>query len=172
MSLAESLYKDAKASGELSEGSKYFSVVDKKKVMVEGEEVIIEKSNGNHTVKVLSETIATGKDYNGKDAEQLCLVILDNGAQKTWNVPLKNQDGTLYFLVEKLKDIDYLNGEEFMVRAKKLKNGRFSKEIIRLEKGEEIPTINLDEEESGDDAVGGAGTEKGKDDISEAKIPF
>ena len=156
MSLADSLYKDAKANGELGEGSKYFSVTDKKTVMVEGEEVKVEKPNGDHKVKVISEKIGKGKDYNGKEVDQLQLIISDNGTQKLWNVPLKNQDGTLYFLIEKLKEINYLDGEEFLVRAKKLQTGKYTKQIIRLEKGEEIPTISLDDEDAGADDSGSA----------------
>jgi hypothetical protein len=172
MSLANQIYDKAEKLGQVN-NSKFFSVTDKKTVIVDGEPVEVVRPNGNHTVKVLREEIGKGKGYNGLEVDQLKLVILDNGQEKLWNIPTKNEDETLYFLIKQLKEIDYLGGEEFLVRAIKLKSGKYSKEIIRLEKGEEIPTINLDdEEESGDDDLGGAGTAKGEDDIPTEAIPF
>ena len=171
MSLADQIYNKAEKPGQVSDGSKFFSVTDKKTVMVDGEAVDVVKPNGNHTVKVLSEVIGKGKGYNGSEVDQLQLTILDNGQQKLWNIPLKNDDGTLYFLIKQLREIQYLDGEEFLVRAKKLKSGKFSKEIVRLEKGEEIPTIELDEN-TGDEIVGGGTASKPEEDISPENIPF
>jgi hypothetical protein len=172
MSLSEEIFEKAKTAGKVGDGSRYFSVIDKKAAKLpNGDEMVVDVPNGDHRVKVLSEKIDTGKDFNGKDAKQLQLVILDNGTKKEWNLPLVNQDGTLYFLIEKLKEIKYLDGEEFLVRAKKLKSGNYGKEIIRLSKGEEFPTIQLDED-IGDGIMGeGEGTPEG-DGIPLADIPF
>ena len=171
MTLADEYFTKAQKAGKVSDNSKFFSVTDKKTVMVDGEAVDVVKPNGDHIVKVISEKIGKGKDYNGNESDQLQLSILDNKQEKSWNIPLKNEDGTLYFLIKQLREIAYLDGEEFLVRAKKLKSGKYSKEIIRLEKGEAIPTIQLDED-AGDDAVGESGAGNGEQDISPSDIPF
>ena len=172
MSLAENIFDKAKEQGRISDGSKYFSVVDKSIAKLpNGEELVVDVPNGDHKVKIISEKIDTGKSFDGKEIKQLQLVVLDNGVQKLWNMPLTNQDGTLYFLIEKLKEIKYLDGEEFIVRAKKLKTGKYSKEIIRLSKGEEIPSIDYDK----DDFTGSMGTttegDKGES-VSDENFPF
>jgi hypothetical protein len=153
-SLASQIYDKAKKLGQIN-NSKFFSVTDNKTVIVDGEAVQLVVPNGNHKVKVISEKIGKGKGYNGLEEDQLQLVIQDNGQEKLWNIPLKNSDETLYYLIEKLKEIDYLNGEEFLVRARKLGSGKYAKEIIKLENGEEISTINIndDEEEFSDNTL-------------------
>jgi len=172
MSIAEEMFDKAQKAGKVSDGSKYFSVTKKVTVMVEGEEMVVEKPNGNHHVKVLSEKIGKGKDFQGNEVDQLQLTILDNGIQKLWNVPLKNQDGTLYFLIEKLKEINYLDGEEFVVQAKKLKSGKYSKEIIKVGAEESIPTIQLDEDASAGDSGELPPLTPPEKEIDPADIPF
>lgn len=172
MSLANEIYDKAKDAGKIGGGSKYFSVVDKTMAKLpNGDETVVDVPNGNHKVRVISEVIGMGKDFNGKDTKQLQLTILDNGKKKEWNMPLTNQDGTLYFLIEKLREIAYLDGEEFLVRAKKLKTGKYSKEIIKISKGDGIPTIQFDED-AGDYIDGTGRGKKKEEDVSEEEFSF
>jgi hypothetical protein len=98
------------------------------------------------------------------------MVITDNGVTKLWNMPLKNEDGNLYYLIEDLENIE-LN-EEFIVEAFKLKNGKYGKRISKVAgkegSGEHIATIQLDEQDSDGDRP----SLDGDEDISPEKIPF
>jgi len=97
------------------------------------------------------------------------MVITDNGVTKFWNMPLKNEDGNLYYLIEDLENIELK--EELIVEAFKLKNGKYGKRITKVSgkvSGETIPTIQLDESTSEEDRPGLGGEE----DISPEDIPF
>ncbi len=167
--LAKQIAEKARDSGAIAERSKYFSVTDKKKVEVSGELIDVEVPNGQHRVKILSQKIGKGKNYKGTEQEMLIMVINDNGAEKLWDMPIKNEDGKLYYLIEDLEDIEI--GEEFYVEAFKLQNGKYGKRITKVagaSKGESIPTIQLDEQDSeGDRPSLGEG-----EDISPEDIPF
>ena len=97
------------------------------------------------------------------------MVITDNGVEKLWNMPIKNEDGNLYYLIEDLEDIEI--GEEFFVEAFKLKNGKYGKRISKVAvqaSAEHIPTIQLDESTAEEDRPGLGGGE----DISIDDLPF
>jgi hypothetical protein len=94
----------------------------------------------------------------------------NNGKEKTWDMPIKNEDGNLYYLIEDLENIEI--GEEFFVEAFKLKNGKYGKRISKVAgkdgSSEHIATIQLDEQDSEGDRPS---LEEGED-LSVENIPF
>ena len=133
--------------------------------------VTIEVPNGQHRVKILSEKIGKGKSFNGQEQNELQLTITDNGKTSQWNMPIKNKDGTLYYLIEELEDIAI--GQEFIVEAVKMKNGHYAKKIIHLGAAGStkagVPTIQLNDDEPEQEALPSLSPE---DDIDPASIPF
>jgi hypothetical protein len=172
MDIAKKLTETARASGKIKEGNSFFTVTDKKQIDAGGGEIVtVEVPNGIHHVKILSEKIGKGKDFEGKEAEQLQLIIMDNGQQKEWNMPIKNKDGTLYYIVAELETIEI--GEEFIVQAAKMKTGKYAKRISRIGKGEQIPTIQLnDENNEGAEGELPPLTEATDENIDPSSIPF
>jgi hypothetical protein len=145
--LAKQIAERARANGAIADKSKFFSVTDKKKVEIGGELIDVDVPNGQHRVKILAQKIAKGKNFKGVEVEMLVMTILDNGVEKQWDMPLKNEDGNLYYLIEDIENIEL--GEEFLVEAFKLQNGKYGKRISKVagngagESG--IPSIQYDE---------------------------
>jgi hypothetical protein len=157
--IAKQLADKARQSGAVREQSEFFSVTDKKKVDAGGGNMVdVEVPNGTHRVKILSEKIGMGKSFNGEEQQQFQLTILDNGKEKQWHMPVKNEKGELYYLIEDLESIEI--GEEFMVEAVKMKNGKYAKRISKVvgthpthdtASPEDLPIISLDEDISPED---------------------
>jgi|ERR1035437_888028 hypothetical protein len=170
MTLAAEIAAKAREKGAIAEKQQFFSVTDKKKVDAgNGVMVDVEVPNGQHRVKIVSQKLGKGKNFQGVEVEELQMVVTDNGMTKYWNMPLKNEDGNLYYLIEDLENIE-LN-EEFIVEAFKLKNGKYGKRITKVAgkaSGENIPTIQLDEHLSETDSPS---LDEGQD-ISVDNIPF
>jgi len=104
--LAKQLAEKARANGAIADKNQFFSVTDKKKIDAGGGQLIdVEVPNGQHRVKIVSQKIGKGKSFNGAEQEELQMVITDNGVEKQWNMPIKNEDGNLYYLIEDLEDI-------------------------------------------------------------------
>lgn len=148
MDIARQLAESARESGQVKERNQYFSVTDKKKIDAGGGNMVdVEVPNGIHHVKILSEKIVKGKSFNGVEENQLEMTILDNGKEKTWTQSIKNEDGTLHYVILALENIE--KGEEFVVEAFKMKNGKYGKNISKVisstRKNEEEPTIQLDD---------------------------
>jgi hypothetical protein len=166
--VAKQLAERAREKGAIADKNQFFSVTDRKKVEVDGAMVEIDVPNGQHRVKIVSQKIGKGKSYNGTEQDMLIMVITDNGVQKTWDMPIKNEDGNLYYLIEDLEDIEI--GEEFLVEAFKLKNGKYGKRITKVagqRSLESIPVIQLDEQDSeGDRPSLGEGEDISPDDLS------
>jgi hypothetical protein len=170
MTLAKEIADKARASGAIAEKQQFFSVTDKKKVDAgNGVMVDVEVPNGIHKVKIISQKIGKGKNYQGVEVDELQMVITDNGVNKFWNMPLKNEDGNLYYLIEDLENIEI--NEEFIVEAFKLKNGKYGKRISKVAgkgAGDSVPTIQLDESASEENRPG---LDDGED-IRAEDIPF
>jgi hypothetical protein len=133
--------------------------------------VDVEVPNGQHRVKILSQKIGKGKNFKGVEQEMLIMTISDNGVEKLWDMPIKNEEGNLYYLIEDLENIEI--GEEFFVEAFKLQNGKYGNRITKVASaskasGESTPTIQLDEPTAEEDRPGLGGDE----DISPEDIPF
>ena len=167
MDIAKQLAEKARAAGKVNEGGKFFSVTDKKSVTVNGVDMTVDVPNGRHKVVILAEKVGTGKSFDGKEQQQLMLEITDNGTKKEWNMPVKNADGTLYYLIQDLEEIEI--GQEFNVEAVKMKNGKYAKRISHSVKGDEVPTIQLNDEDN-------QGVDEElpdlQEDIDPASIPF
>jgi len=168
--LAKQLAEKAREKGAIADKNQFFTVTDKKKVNAGGGQMVdVEVPNGQHRVKIISQKMGKGKSYNGAEQDELQMVIMDNGVEKQWNMPVKNEDGNLYYLIEDLEDIEI--GEEFFVEAFKLKNGKYGKRISKVASqasAENIPTIQLDEPTDEEDRPS---LEAGED-ISVEDIPF
>jgi len=169
MTLAGEIAAKARANGAIADKSKYFSVTNKQKVEVNGEMIDVEVANGPHRVVITSQKIGKGKNFRGEEKDMLIMEITDNGVPKLWDTPLKNDDGNLYYLIEDLEDIEI--GEEFIVEAFKLKNGKYGKKITKVGKKVEadvLKTIQYDDSDSEGDRPS---LDEGAD-ISVEDIPF
>ncbi len=145
MDIARQLAEKARAAGQVREGGEFFSVTEKREVSDgAGGTVTIDVPNGKHRVVILSEKLGVGKSFDGKEQNQLQMTITDNGKHKQWDVPVKNADGTLYYLIEDLEAIEI--GQPFMVEAVKMKNGKYAKRISKVVQEETIPTIQLNDD--------------------------
>ena len=97
MTLAGEIAAKAREAGAIAEKTQFFAVTDKKKVDAgNGVMVDVEVPNGVHKVKIISQKIGKGKNFQGAEVDELQMVISDNGVTKFWNMPLKNEDGHLY----------------------------------------------------------------------------
>ena len=171
--LAKKLTDNAREKGALNDKQKFFSVTDKKLVDAGGGEMVeVRVPNGQHRVKIISEKIGMGKAFNGKEEQQLQMVVSDNGEQKEWNVSIKNQEtGKLNYIVEALENIEI--GEEFIVEAFKMKTGKYGSRISKVvSKRENIPTIQLDDQDSEGDNEKLPPLTSSEEDIAPASIPF
>lgn len=167
MEIAKALAEKARAAGQVREGGEFFSVTEKREVSDgQGGTVTIDVPNGKHKVVILSEKLGQGKSFDGKEQTQLQMTITDNGKHKQWDVPVKNADGTLYYLIEDLEAIE-LN-QPFMVEAVKMKNGKYAKRISKVVQEETIPSIQLDDDANEADMPQLSASE----DISPSDIPF
>jgi hypothetical protein len=166
--IAKQLMENAREKGAVREQSGFFSVTDKKLVDAGGGEMVeVRVPNGQHRVKILSEKIAPGKSYDGKEEQQLQMVVLDNGVEKQWNVAIKNnQTGKVNYIIEALENIE-LN-EEFIAEAFKMKTGKYGTKISKVAAGAHVPTIQLDDDASEEDLSDLSGTP----DIQASDIPF
>lgn len=167
--IAKQIAENARDKGMVADKLKFFTVTDKKKVEVGGELIDVEVPNGQHRVKITSQKIGPGKNFKGIEQEMLIMEIIDNGVPKLWDMPIKDDKGNLYYLIEDLENIE-LN-EEFFVEAFKLSNGHYGKRITKVAgkgTGEHIPTIQLDEPVSEENRPGLDGNQ----DISPEDLPF
>lgn len=165
--LAKQLMDNAREKGAVREQSGFFSVTDKKLVDAGGGEMVeVRVPNGQHRVKIISETIAPGKSYDGKEESQLQMVVLDNGVEKQWNVAIKNNlTGKVNYIIEALEQIE-LN-EEFIAEAFKMKTGKYGTRISKVA-SVRIPTIQLDDDASEADMPHSSAST----DIPLEKLPF
>lgn len=164
--LTKKLMETAREKGAVRESSDYFSVTEKKLVDAGGGEMVeVRVPNGQHRVKIISEKLGKGKGYDGKEQEELQMVISDNGKEKFWNVPVKNKEtGNVSYIIEALEDIEV--GEEFIAEAFKLKNGKYGTRISKVV-AENVPSIQVDDETGeGDSREGESGEDIPFEEIS------
>jgi hypothetical protein len=83
---------------------------------------------------------------------------------------LKNEDGNLYYMIEKLEDVEI--GDEIIVEAYKMKNGKYGKSVSKVAgkplAADELPVVQLDEHTSETDRP----SLDGGEDISPENISF
>lgn len=65
------------------------------------------KSTGPHIVEIVDCKIVMGRDYQTQqERQEIRLLIKENGEQKSYNFPIKNRDGGVHYLVERLADFE------------------------------------------------------------------
>jgi len=97
MNTAKSIFDKALASGKTR---KEFLSLGRK---VDGKMVL----SGPHTIKLVSDKIGSGTDpFTKQPREELQVLVSENGVEKMWNIPLKDKDGNLHYLVQKLTEFN------------------------------------------------------------------
>ncbi len=72
---------------------------------------------GPHKVKVISDKTQNGKDHEGKVVPIVRYIFEENGEQKRYDVPVKNKEGELHYLVQRLAEVE--EGQEIILEMKK-----------------------------------------------------
>lgn len=72
---------------------------------------------GPHKVKIISDTIQNGKDHTGKVIPIVRYIFEENGEKKRYDVPVKNNEGELHYLVQRLAEVE--EGQEIIIEMKK-----------------------------------------------------
>lgn len=166
--LAKQVMEKAREKGAVREGAEFFSVTDKRVVDIGGgqtEEIRV--PNGSHRVKILSEKLGKGKGYDGKEQDEMQMVVLDNGVEKLWNVALKNNlTGNVNYIIQALEGIE--DGEEFIAEAFKMKNNKYGTKISKVAgHSSEVPTVQYD-----DSSEAGSPSLDEAEDVPTSQIPF
>lgn len=75
-------------------------------------------ATGPHIIKLVSDSLGKGTDpFTGKERDELHVVVLEGGVEKMWNIPVKNKDGNLHYLVQRLAE--FKPGDELVVEMKR-----------------------------------------------------
>lgn len=72
---------------------------------------------GPHRVKLISDNTQNGKDHEGKVVPIVRYILEENGEQKRYDVPVKNKEGELHYLVQRLAEVS--EGQEIILEMKK-----------------------------------------------------
>ena len=81
------------------------------------------KSTGKHVVKIMSDKVGTGKDpFTEEPREELQMVVSENGVEKIWNIPVKDKNGNLHYLVERLSEVPEGATISLEMKSKGMKN--------------------------------------------------
>jgi len=124
------------------------------------------KSTGKHVVKIISDKVGTGKDpFTEEPRQELQMVVSENGVEKLWNIPVKDKNGNLHYLVERLAEVPEGATISLEMKSKGMKNYIELRVVGEGEK--EIPTIQLNEDGDGDTPPLDGG-----EDIPLEAIPF
>lgn len=92
--------------------------------------------NGPHKVKLLDEKAVMGTDYQtGVEREEMKYIFEENGEQKFYSVPIKDKNGELHYLIQRMADVELQ--DEIILEAKK----RGLKTYIDVVVDEEIPVL-------------------------------
>lgn len=75
------------------------------------------KATGPHKVKLIEDRIVRGIDFKGKETEFVEYILEENGEKKTYKTKLKNDNGELSYLVQRLSDVP--EGGEVVLEMKK-----------------------------------------------------
>lgn len=96
---------------------------------------------GPHKVKIISDSIVNAKDHEGKVAPVVRFIFEENGEKKKYDVPVKNKEGELHYLVQRLAEID--EGQEIILEMKK----KGIKNYVSVSVVGHASDIEVDEEE-------------------------
>lgn len=101
------------------------------------------KSTGKHIFTVVKEVgiIKVDNPQTGAPEDRLQLLVSEDGVEKIWNVPIKDKQGNLHYLIPTLAGVE--EGDEMEAEMKK----RGLKNYIALNKVGEGEVIHQDENE-------------------------
>ena len=75
------------------------------------------KPTGPHRVKILEDKVQNGKDHEGKVVPVVRYIFEENGEKYRYDVPVKNKEGELHYLIQKLSE--FPEGQELIIEMKK-----------------------------------------------------
>ena len=123
-----------------------------RKENAEGKLVVV--GTGKHQVKFISDKVVMGKDYQTREERhEVQYIFEEKGQQKKYNVPVKDENGEVHYLIQRMADIEY--GEEITLeyQRKGLKGFIMTERVVNQEakpsgevSDDEIPVIEEDEE--------------------------
>jgi hypothetical protein len=98
------------------------------------------KGTGAHRVKLIEDKVVKGKNFQtGEEREEVKYTVEEDGEKKTYNTPLKNKNGEISYLVQKMAE--FKEGEEVVMEYKN-KGAKGFIDVRRVdEKGDEEPPI-------------------------------
>jgi len=143
-SISKQLLKKATEQGAISLPYLQLAV---RKENEEGKMVVV--GTGKHRVKFISDKTIKGTDYRTKiERPEVEYIFEENGQKKRYSVPVKNEEGKLHYLIERMADVNY--GEEITLEYQR----KGVKGFIDVErvidqgdiKDEDIPIIEENEE--------------------------
>lgn len=110
-------------------------------------------STGPHTVKMLEDKVIKDNDYEtGMEIFVVRYIVEENGAKKKYEVPMKDKNGEIHYLVQRLAEVE--EGEEITLECKRrgIKNyievKRFNQPEIVKPSADDIPIIEDQPEDS------------------------
>ena len=104
------------------------------------------KPTGAHKVRILEDKIIKGMDgKTGKEIEYVEYILEENGEKKNYKTKLKDSNGKLSYLVQRLAEIN--EGDEVILEMKK----QGIKNYIEVTPVSGSHTVEADEEESEDE---------------------
>lgn len=72
---------------------------------------------GPHKVILLEDKLINGKDEKGNAITMVRYFFEENGEKKRYDVPMKNNDGEIHYLVQRLAEV--AEGQELIIEMKK-----------------------------------------------------
>ena len=106
-------------------------------------------STGPHRVKILSEKIVKGIDYQTQqERHEMEYIFEENGEKKTYNVALKDKQGQLHYLIQRFAEIE--PGTELILEVKRKGIKNYVDVIViggfpTIPEAEDIPVVNAEE---------------------------
>ena len=98
-------------------------------------------STGAHRVKLLEDKIIKGTDtQTGKEIDYVRYIVEENGEKKQYDTKLKDKDGNLSYLVQRLAEVE--EGHEVLLEMKK----RGIKNYISVTPVKENDDVEVEEE--------------------------
>lgn len=74
-------------------------------------------STGPHRVKILEDKLRKGKDEKGNIIDVVHYIVEENGEKKFYEVPVKDKQGNLHYLVQRLSEVP--EGMDIIMEMKK-----------------------------------------------------
>src|SRR3990167_3366321 len=106
---------------------------------------------GPHRVKILEDRIIKDKDAEtGKEIEFVVYLVEENGEKKEYRTKVKNREGKLNYLVQRLAEIE--EGDEVILEMKKMGIKNYI-EVTPVKSTEKVEHDVEDDEEEPDEAV-------------------